>query len=382
MQNKEYMKAISRFIVLKWCVIMLLAVPMAACSDTADEPDSEESEEDVIQLTPQQLAYSNLVGNFYKSYKPSKGVILDESKPSERSEACESYEDAINDFERYLPSNDGDERFIKYTDNGIDISLDSLGNIKFTSESGDGVVARIDISLKDMPKYTVLYRHESSFGDNYSSDQNLYRFFSIGDLVEFRCPVWSRQNPVVGLDEDWKIKDGWRWGTCNSRARGVVVEVSAHRMFVFTGHRHQYWLKDHWKQICFDYNVISLEGWKTIYNSWNDNKSLFNVTYENNTGDDAIVALKAIMDGWIEKKHVCVDGDDIGLTTHFYLFYNPWYSDAKRINISDLRRGNFKVETVDYAYRKEIKGVDCNYYNLIEINRDWAEKVVKIYPRY
>lgn len=382
MQNKEYKKAISRFFVFKWCVIMLLATAMAACSDTVDEPDNEEYEEDVIRLTPEQLAYSNLVGNFYKSHKPSKGEVLDESKPSERSEACESYEDAKNDFERYLPSNDGDERFIKYTDNGIDISLDSLGNIKFTSASGDGVVARIDISLKDMPKYTVLYRHESSFGDNYSSDQNLYRFFSIGDLVEFPCPVWCIKNPTEPLYGTWDDDHDWIWGTCYDRVRGVVVEVSAHRMLVFTRHRHQYHQKDYWKKICFDYNVISLEGWKTIQRSWDANKSSFNNTYANNTGDEHIVALKAVMDGWIEMKHVCVDGDDIDAHTHLYCARWTWYSDAKRINIDDLRRGNFKVKTVGYAYRKKKKSIDCNYYNLIEINRDWAGRVVKIYPRY
>lgn len=353
---------------LKILVALFLTIFVSACSDDNEEPKPDEGDiEELPAMTREELAFSILAGNFYKSSEPSKGVVLDEARPSERSEACESYEEALEDFELFLPVNEGDERFISRDADEIIVSIGDYGSVKFSADSGDGVVARIDINLKDLPEYTVLYRHLSSFGDNYDSTDDLYQFFSAGDLVSFNCP---------------KIKKNEN-SPCNTGIWGVVVEVSGSGLYIFTNHRHWYKKKDHWKEVDFYSDCISLAEWRQIYRSyWADRDKFIDTDNHNKFNANHVGELIRIMEGNIGHQYVCVEGNDINLHQELYWARHTWYSKAKRIRIDNLRRGNFSVEEVNYAYRAGWKNIDCAYYSLIYLNRREASNVKIIYPEY
>lgn len=353
---------------LKILVGIFLTLFISACSDENDEPNPDEGDiEELPAMTREELAFSTLAGNFFKSSEPSKGVVLDESKPSERSEACESYEEALEDFERFLPTNEGDEQFISRSAEGIIVSIGDYGTVKFSSASNDGVVARIDINLKDLPGYSVLYRHLSSFGDNYDSTDDLYQFFSAGDLVSFNCPVTRKENNQK----------------CNEGIWGVVIEVSGSGLYIFTNHRHWYYKEDYWKKMFFDQNCPSLAEWRQIYRSYWADRDKFLDTNEHNKFDaNHVGELIKIMEGNIGANYVCVEGSDINLHQEKYWFTNTWYSKAKRLKIENMRRGDFTVQEMNYAYRDGWKELDCVYYTLIYLNRSEASNVRIIYPEY
>lgn len=353
MKDKVFMKSNFTKNILKSLAILLACALPAGCSDKeADEPYEDGNED--IELTAEQEAYTTLAGNFFQSSQPSKGCVLDESKPSERSEIAETYESALEDFERYLPSNEREASFINRTSDGISVDLGDLGSVRFEAFTGDGVVAKVTVALEDLPRYTVLYRSESSFGDNSSSN------FSVGDLVRFTCPVHNK----YGVD-------------CNTPTVGVVIQTGS-PLTIFTRHTHVLVESDHWKTVCFDYDLVSLEGWKAIYNAWKNNRELIMDTYKH-TEEWNISGLVEIMDGDTYHEYVCVDGNGLYSHQERYWFYYTWYSKARRLSIKDLRNGIFSTDKVDYAFRKETKDIDCYYFSLLKVD---GYKVETIYPNY
>ena len=388
---------------LKWLPVMLFPLLILSCSDSDEKPapdDEEPGEEEFSAWTPEQIAHSTLVGHFFdligtdengNVYSPSKGIAINEAKPSERSEACDSYERALEQFELALPSGENDEQYIHRVDNGITVDLGNLGSVKFSSASGEGVVAKADIRLKDAPNYTLLYRNEESFGDNYSSDQNLYDLFYPGDLVYYRCPENAIINPdnkeqMTDRDKEQKV---WQWSTCNDYCLGVVIEATAHSVNVLTNHYHYYTKFDKKKgEFDMHYKLVSVEGWRRVYNSWHSNRDLFLSTYEN--ADYSVICdLKAVMEGGSDletnPRYVVVEGDDFERK----LSRKCWYSWQKRIKISDLKNGHFTTEYVEFAYKDILANTykangyyDVYRFTLTEFNREQAERLEVVYPKH
>lgn len=336
-----------------WSLAFLLVwVLPAGCSDKDVDEPYEDGDKD-IELTVGQEAYMTLAGNFFQSSEPSKGRALDEAKPSERSEIAETYESALEDFERYLPSNEREASFINRTSDGISVDLGDLGYVRFEASDGDGVVAKVTVALEDLPRYTVLYRTASSFGDN-----DCLRS-SIGDLVRFTCPVY--------------LKEYRR--SCNTPVYGVVIQTGS-QLAIFTTHTHRYSKSDLAKKIDFEYGLVSQEGWKAIYKAWIKNRSLFMDTYDHNSNSRDISALKEIMDGGASHKYVCVEGTDIGLK-----FVAPyWRSFDRRMLIEDLRSGDFYAPLEYYSDGKYLRqNLDSYMCSLIKVD---GSNVVTIYPKY
>lgn len=382
----------------------LMTVLLAACSGKEDEPaPDEQGEEELTPWTPEQIAYSTMVNNFFtltgtddngNVYSPSKGIAIDEARPSERSIACESYEDALQGFEFTLPDSENASAYIRHTDNGITVDLGNLGKVSFSPASGEGVVAKAEIRLKDAPFYTLVYRNESSFGDNFSPDQNLYNYFHPGDLVQFTCPERVITNPY---DEDQTTETGskeakvWKWDTCNSRNNaagwhyGVVIDASAHSVTVFTNHSHFYSKYDEKKKYFhMYYKLVSAEGLKKIYNSWHENLDSFMNTYNHNQTTSGIEHLARIMLNGVDYyDYVCVEGNDFERHRTLYAGRKCWYSKQKLTKVSDLKNGNFYTKYDWYAYRdKLLNAYNTGYFSLIEFNRQQADKIKVIYPKY
>lgn len=363
-----------------WIPAIIIPLILFSCSDVKDEPIDDDESKYEVEISPEQMACSLMVGNFYKGNEPTKGTPYDEAKPAERSEVCESYELALQDFERYLPSNKEYETFISRKDNEISLNLGEFGTVKFFRADGEGIVARIDIDLKDMPDYSVLYRTQSSLGDNYGSEIYLNELFSPGDAVFLHCPNKIRYTNAKLENGEWPK---WNWRTCGEACNGLVVESYPDRIYVFTLHTHSYELKDYWKStngfIC---DVISEEGWKKIYQSWQKNIKSFLRTDENFKTSESIT-LRKLMEGNDDSPHhyVCVNGNDQNIHTSLYWARDTWYSWAYRLNKTDLKNGVFVIGSARFAYRGGWKDPDCDYYYmLIEINREQAEKVKKVYP--
>ena len=354
MINKNSMKSNFTKRIVKSLTFFLVCVLSAGCSDNKPEEPSAGEGEDIV-LTAQQEAYSTLEGNFFQSSQPSKGRVLDEAKPSERSEIAETYESALVDFERYLPSDEREARFINRTSDGVSVDLGDLGYVRFEASQGDGVVAKVTVAFENLPRYTVLYRTEASFGDNYSTR------FSVGDLVRFTCPFVKKGGSV-----------------CNSQREGVVIQTGA-QLAIFTTHTHWYGESDHWKTVYFDYDLVSLEGWKAIYDAWKENRELMIDTYNHNRNNEHIDRLRLIMEGQDPLKYVCVDGTDLSLHQVRYWFYYTWYSKARRLSVEDLRNGIFNTHKVDYAYRKGTESIECYLCSLIKVNEGSVETIYPIY---
>lgn len=341
--------------IVRSMAILLACVLFVGCSDKESDEPYEGGDED-IELTAEQEAYSTLADNFFQSSQPSKGRVLDEAKPSERSAIAETYESALEDFERYLPSNERETRFINRTSDGVSVDLGDLGYVRFEAFDGDGVVAKATVALENLPRYTVLYRVESSFGDNY------FKRFSVGDLVRFKCPILRA--------EDRKH--------CNSWEEGVVIQTGS-ELAIFTTHIHFFRESDHWKWALFEYDLVSLEGWKAIYNAWHKNRELMMDTYNHNINNWEIKRLKQIMDGDLPYENVCVNGSGHSLWFSMYCARSTMYSKVCRLSVDNLRAGNFKTEWVWYAYRKEIKVVDCCMCSLVKVSENYVETIYPIY---
>lgn len=377
-----------------WLAFLFLPLLAASCSESMDEPIEDNDSEYEIEITPAQVLHSILVGNFYtpgESPEPEKGIVLDESRPSERSVACESFELALEDFERYLTDYEEHQQFIFRDANTISVELGNLGSVKFAPATGNGVVARIDINLKGAPEYTVLYRHEASFGYNLDPGQDFSNIFNPGDLLELECPVKLKK---------WEseLKNGerpyWSEKFCNKITTGVVIEtwIDGMRVLIPHGHEHYYELKDKWKgtfKMYYKLSIASTNGLQSIYNAWRDHKAAFQDTYNNNNNDPSIKLLFQIMNDPIGRpSHICVsEGTEKDHKTHLYWGRWTWNSKAERIKISDVRNNNIgykTIETVDYATNKEIKDIDCLFFGLVGIGHSRLSyfNVRRIYPKY
>lgn len=306
------------------------------------------------------------------TYQPSKGMVLDEAKPNERSVESESYELAQKDFEAYLPSTENAGDLIKRDPNGITVSLGTLGSVKFSPASGEGVVAKVEISLKGAPEYTILYRHASSFGDN---EQDFRNEYFPGDYVSFLCTYSTFDGYYDGTFESHGV-----YRTCGSRITGIVIKVCGNYMYVLTDHTHSKVYKDYWKSVCIHYNCTTINDWKEIYDAWHKYPDIFMDSY---LLKECIVT-KSLYDIMVEPryypmyKYVCVGGDDKEL--HHTLFWarNTVYSKTERISLENLRNGKFDRETVRYAYRDDVKGVNCDYFMLQRVVRSDQPKL--LYP--
>lgn len=372
------MKPIEYFKV--WLLVLIIPLIGLSCSDTKDEPKDDEETEYEAEITPEQMVCSLMTGNFYKGNEPAKGTPFDKAKPTERTEVCESYELALQDFERYLPSNKEFETFISRGEDAITINLGEFGTVKFYRAVGEGIVARIDINLKGVPEYSVLYRMKSSLGDNYGSEIYLDELFSPGDAVYLPCPDKVRYPKSKLENGEWP---NWGWRICGEACNGLVVETYPDRIYVFTLHTHHYELKDYWKRGDMFYcDVISEEGWKKIYQSWHKNSQAFIRTDENFKTSESIT-LRRLMEGNDDspQQYVCVNGNDQDLHRSTYWAHKTWYSWAYRLKKTDLKNGVFYIDRAKFAYRAGWKNPDCDYYYmLIEIDRMEAEKVKKVYP--
>lgn len=382
-----------------WLAFLFLPLLAASCSESMDEPIEDNDSEYEIEITPAQVLHSILVGNFYtpgESPEPEKGIVLDESRPSERSVACESFELALEDFERYLTDNEEHQQFISRDANTISVELGNLGSVKFAPATGNGIVARIDINLKGAPEYTVLYRHEASFGDNFDSSQDLSTVFSPGDLLEFKCPKLRREDRVLLLAEE----PSKHFLQCLRMITGVVITVKKNYMKVLTDHAHTYKLSDWWKRDFLMYEgLVSEYDLLDLYYSWKNYKAAFIDTFENVCGDSLYIYhnysddynicryIYQIMDESVKNPHyVCECGTGVNLRTHLYYWdLLTWNSKANTIKVSNLRAPNgMKFETVDYATNERIKHIASYYLTMVEIsNSELTDLCVRrIYPKY
>lgn len=303
--------------------MLFFAAMFVACSDNSDMPQP--GGEEFLKQSAEEEMHFRLVRNFYKvssaedlkyRYEPSKGLVLDEAKPSERSVESESYELALQKFEKCLPATEIADKFINRDSNGITVSLDTLGSVKFFPASGDGVVAKAVISLKDAPEYTLLYRLPSSFGDN---DLNFKEHYGPGDFVKYTCHD-SKLNGHYELDYIGFNPVGTT-DACYAEVTGVVIEVDEKSMSVLTSHYHQNTYKHpHFQDFVVPTNLPTPEEWGKFYDSWHKNRDAFIDTnngvskdYANNIYDTRVVHdLYDIMEGSDSKYSVGVYGDDMG----------------------------------------------------------------------
>lgn len=359
--------------------IFFIAAVLTACSDSNDIPDSDEplpGEEEYIEMSAEKQMHYRLLRTFYDicgntEYQPSKGIVLDEAKPSERSLESESYELALKDFEVFLTSTENTGDFIKRGSNGITVSLDTLGSVKFSPASGNGVVAKAEINLNGAPEYTILYRHASSFGDNEQDFRNQY---APGDYISFEC----RRDQFTGYYDGSEKEHNSGYKTCGKRVHGVVIEVKEYCMYVFTAHTHTRRYEDHWKTAYIHYNCPADWEWRKIYDAWHKYRDNFIDTYHGIDGWSEAQDLYRIMEGGYEYDYVCAYGDDHGLDHDLYCARNTIYSKTLRIKVDDLHKGSTKTEDVWYAYRKETYNTHCDYYWLYPV--DIRENPKLLYP--
>lgn len=363
------MKVLQPHTVAGWLAIFFIAAVLTACSGSNDIPNPDEpltGEEEYIEMSAEKQMHYRLLRTFYNiggqtEYQPSRGIVLDEAKPSERSLESESYELALKDFERFLTSTENTGDFIKRGSNGITVSLDTLGSVKFSQASGNGVVAKAEISLNGAPEYTILYRHASSFGDN---ELDLRDQYAPGDYVSFEC----RLDQFTGYyDGSLKIhNNGYK--TCGRRVHGVVIEVKENYMYVFTSHTHSDRYEDHWKVAYLNYNCVTDWEWREIYDAWHKYRDDFIDTYHGVDGWSEADDLYRIMEGSYGYDFVCAFGDDRGLDHNLYCARNTFYSKTLRIKVDDLRKGITTTGDTWKAYRKETYSAHCGYYWLYPVH--------------
>lgn len=321
--------------------MLFFAAMFVACSDNSDEPQP--GEEEYLEMTAEEEMHYRLIRNFYKvagfeglkyMYEPSKGLVLDEAKPRERSVESESYELALNKFEKCLPSTENAGDFIIRDSNGITVSLGTFGSVIFSQASGDGVVAKAVISLKDAPEYTLLYRLPSSFGDN---EQNFKNQYNPGDIVSFIC-IESKYDGYIDYSKPEEIHGKWK--PCREWTTGVVIDVDEQSMSVLTSHCHQVkWTKKFDGDLYLNVNCPSEEDWQKIYDSWKVNRDLFIYTCTNNS-EKVVHSLYDIMEGIknIYGTYVCVSSEE------YYVCYGGFsfrqdYIVSPVLKLATLRLG-------------------------------------------
>lgn len=386
--------------ILSYFSLCLLPLMLAACSDSNDDPDtpSGEEEEDVA-MTPVQLLHTDLVGNLYEqagrssgsdTYTPSRGVILDEAQPSRRSEASENYEDALATFGSLLPSDEQFQRFITRGDSGIGVDLGDLGTVRFAPATGNGVVARADIALKGAPAYTLLYRHHSSFGDNYLPDQGFDKTYSPGDLVEFFCDknvilnYWQEEPQTASGDEEDEL---YKWGRCGAKATGIVIDVNPCYLTILSSHVHFFYKYDKKKgTFVMHNNLVSRSYLQTLYNSWKKYANVYRDTKANNPNSSIASLVVDLMSGNCREHYICLQSNGFERHRSLWRARKVWYSRQMRMSVDDLRSGRFNFDNVWFAYRDELRNtyvddrLDILYLTAYNLYSDHNIKV--IYPRY
>lgn len=381
--------------------LCLLPLMLEACSDSNNDPDIPSGEEEeVVAVTPAQLLHYDLVGNFYEHmgrssgsdiYAPSRGVALDEARPSQRSEASESYKDALEVFGSLLPSGEQFQTFITRDDSGIGVDLGDLGSVRFASASGDGVVARADIALKDAPAYTLFYRHHSSFGDNYPVDQGLDKIYNPGDLVEFYCNknvilnYWQEKPRTAVGDEEDKL---YEWGRCGAKATGIVVDVTPTGLTILSNHVHFFYKKDHWKgDFVMHYKLVKGTSLQLLYMSWKNYADAYRDTKAHNPDYSIAGLVVDLMSGDLNEHYICLNTNGDHRSRAYFWFYKSWYSWQWRMSIDDLRSGRFNTDHVHFAYEDKLintfdkdNSLDILYFS--DYNLLTASDLRILYPRY
>lgn len=368
--------------------VVASATYLTACQDSPAEPDEEPT-----AYTYKELLYSNLLGNFYDqvpidvepldtlgnlaatsfSYQPSCGMALNESNPYERTELCETYEEAVDKFMTLADVGDV-KAFTDSTENGISKSLGEYGTVDIRKESGDGVVARANINLKDVHPYTLLFKRESAFDSN---DVDFRKEYSLGDIVSFKCLLCERINHIFHTNITDVIE-------------GLVINVERTGIGILTNHIHSYTEKDHWKEVNFCNNVVSLSDWNYLTKAWSSNADLFEDTAETGyqIAKDIVRIMKGIPPG-DGKNRLCVDGNDINKHRHQWKARSCIWSGVKWIAVGDLSTDYNslanKLQFSRYAYHSGINNKsEYLYYKVVNLSFiDFAQVNLRhVYPIY
>lgn len=388
--------------ILSYFSLCLLPLMSAACSGSNDGPDalSGDGEEEVSAMTPAQLLHYDLVGNLYEQmgrssgsdiYTPSRGIALDEARPSQRSETSESYEVALEAFGSLLPSDGQFQTFITRDDSGIGVDLGDLGSVRFSPASGDGIVARADIDLKGAPAYTLLYRHHSSFGDNYPAEQAFDKIYSPGDLVEFYCNksvilnYWDKEPQTADGDEEDEL---YRWGRCGEKATGIVISVNPTHLAVLSDHVHYFYKYDKKKgTFIMHNNLVSSYGLQILYRSWKDYADAYRDTKAHNPNSSIANLVVDLMSGNRREHYICIQTNGFDRHRSLWRARWVWYSWQWRRSVDDLISGRFNTEYVRFAYRDELRNtykednsLDILYLTEYTLYSD--DDYTVLYPRY
>lgn len=372
---------------------ILLSAVVSAMLLTACQDSPAEADEEPTAYTYEELLYSNLVGNFYDqvpvnvepldtignlaatsfSYQPSCGMALNESNPYERTELCETYEEAVDEFMSLADVGDV-KAFTDSTENGISIALGEYGTVDIRKESEDGVIARANINLKDVHPYTLLFKRESAFDSN---DVDFRKEYSLGDIVSFKCRLCERIYKIFHINRTKVIE-------------GLVINVGRSDIGIMTDHIHSYSEKDHWKEVSFRNNVVSLSDWYNLTNAWSSNADLFEDSAEAGyrIAKDIVRIMKGIPsdDG---KNRLCVDGNDINKHRHQWKARSCIWSGVKWIAVGDLSTDYNslanKLQFSRYAYHSGINNEsEYLYYKVVRLSlTDFTQVNLRhVYPIY
>lgn len=358
---------------------------LAGCRDNSDDfqSDGDNDEDFAEEMSANELLYSNLAGALYSqiplsnsfdleemqedeiqemSYSPSRGAVLNEGNPYIRYEIAETYEEALKDFSRLIPTEKEEAQYLTQNNNEIIIAPTDYGTVTFHADNSEGAVAVVEVSLKDYHPHRLYYLPQQSLGENYSPDENLDMMFNSGDVISFRCPECGTKYPE-NID-------------------GLVVEVSSHACYVLTDHIHSYQASDHWKKFIFIHNLVSIEDCRQMKDAWNENSDLF-IDASRNSGFSIAREFVGVMKDWAADQYVVIDGNDIGAHKELYWARWTWYSKVKILKVSDLRAGKYSVNGSNYyAYRKQVKkNSSYHYFSMLKLLRSQVTGIVKHYPK-
>jgi len=206
--------------VFKWmlmaAVVLGLSWNVTACKDDDDEKNSENEElkaqdpyakngdvASALFRVVGPLAELDSLPDNWKSvnFEPTKGKVLDASKPLVRSLAVANLAEAVSLFRTLTGQNIPDDA------TSAQWSKDGVGSLTFTATNSSAETAVIDVNIKQMPKLTQLRLvPASALGENGSFTGNPY--YHIGDVVKdgdgrhWIC-VRSAYSPAGKEDTHW-----------------------------------------------------------------------------------------------------------------------------------------------------------------------------------
>ena len=135
------------------------------------------------------------------TFEPTKGKVLDASKPLVRSLAVANLAEAVSMFRTLTGEN------IAENATSASWNKDGVGSLKFTATNASNETAVIDVNIKQMPKLTQLRLvPASAMGENGSFTGDPY--YHIGDVVKdadgrFWICVRSAWSPASKEDTHW-----------------------------------------------------------------------------------------------------------------------------------------------------------------------------------